>query len=95
MEPIDITEGQETDKMYSLQSKVSLYRGSFSYTVYDYWDKENCSLYRGFLYVEVPSIDRNLVLDKTFRQSLGPSLYRGSTVVKDLTIYQAIRLRLE
>ena len=60
-----------------------------------YWDKENRSLYRGLLYVEVPYIERNLVLENTFRQSLGPSLYRGSTVVKDLTIYQAIRLRLE
>ena len=33
VEPIDITKGQKTDKMYSLQSKVSLYRGSFSLTI--------------------------------------------------------------
>ena len=81
--------------MCSLQSKVSLYRGSFSNTVYYYWGRENHSLYRGLLYVEVPYIERNLVLDNTFSQSLGPLLYRGSTLVKDLTIYQAIRLRLE
>ena len=62
---------------------------------YYYWGKENRSLYRGLLSVEVPYIERNLVFDNTFRQSLGPSLYRGSTVVKDLTIYQAIRFRLE
>ena len=31
VENVDITKGQETDKMCSLQSKVSLYRGSFSY----------------------------------------------------------------
>ena len=33
VEPIDITKGQGTDKMCSLQSKVSLYRGSFSLTI--------------------------------------------------------------
>ena len=93
VEPIDITKGQETDKMYSLQSKVSLYRGSFSLTITGI--RKTVFLYRGLLYVEVPYIERNLVLENTFRQSLGPSLYRGSTVVKDLTIYQAIRLRLE
>ena len=31
VEPVDITKGQETDKMCSLQPKVSLYWGSFSY----------------------------------------------------------------
>ena len=37
VESIDITKGQETDKMYSLQSKVSLYRGSFSFTITGIW----------------------------------------------------------
>ena len=31
VQPVDITKGQETDKMCSLQPKVSSYRGSFSY----------------------------------------------------------------
>ena len=94
VEPVDIIRAKRLTKCVRRNLRFR-YSEVLFHIFYYHWGKENHSLYRGLLYVEVPYIERNLVLDNTFRQSLGPSLYRGSTVVKDVSIYQAIRLRLE